>query len=343
MRAMDAATSGSRALPPVGARVVVRHRLPVPDPRTGATLTDVVGLLVHADDEHLLVRTRRGEVGVPLARVTAVKEIPPAPSRRGAPHLALSVDDLQRVMVGAWPPVETAQLGDWLLRAAGGFTRRANSAMTAGDPGIPLDDAVDAAQAWYRERDLAPALTVAGPLGWDLAADPLGGTLLRRGYARRVATMTLTAAVDAVLTSASAAAAGSGGAGAPVTCTDELTDPWFTAYTRYRAAPPGPARAVLAGSPATVFAHVEDRGEVLAIGRLGVAAGWGGLAAMWTAPHARRRGLATAVLRALAAQAREHGVRSLHLQTDADNPTALATYRRHGFVPHHDYVTLHLP
>ncbi|MGG5261040.1 GNAT family N-acetyltransferase [Phycicoccus avicenniae] len=325
-------------VPPVGTRVVVRHRLPVPDPLSGATLTDVVGVLAHSDAEHLLVRTRRGEVAVPRASVTVVKELPPAPSRRGAPHLALSVEDLQRVMVGAWPPVESEHLGDWLLRAAGGFTQRANSVMSAGDPGRSLDAAVDAVEAWYDARGITPALTLAGPVGFALAGDPLGALLLARGYLPRVTTTTFTAAAATV--------AAQGPAPSPdveVSLGRGLTDEWFAAYQGYREAPPGPARAVLTGSPEQVFATARDADGVLGVGRLGIAATWGGIAAMWTAPQARRRGIARALLTRLAGEAHARGVRSLHLQTDTDNAAAQAFYRSAGFVPHHEYVTLRRP
>ena len=193
MRAMDAPEVRPDRDPRVGSRVVVRHRLERPDPLTGATLTDAVGELVADADGILVVRTRRGDVHVPRVMVTAVKEIPPSPSRRGKPHRALSVEDLQRVMVGAWPAMETARLGEWVLRASSGFTQRANSVMTAGSPGIPVPAALDAVERWYAERSLPPNLTVAGPVGFDPADDAVGVEALRRGYAARVATLTLTA------------------------------------------------------------------------------------------------------------------------------------------------------
>ncbi len=340
MRVMEAPTSGSAALPPVGARVVVRHRLPTPDPLTGATSTDVVGDLVRADDERLVVRTRRGTVEVPRSAVTAVKEVPPTPSRRGAPHLALSVEDLQRVMVGAWPAPETQRLGDWLLRSAGGFTHRANSAMTAGDPGLTLPAAVDAVQAWYAARGRPAMLTLAGPVGFDVAVDTLGAELLGRRYTPRVVTATLTAATASVVDAARRRSSTE----LHVTTGTTLDDAWFAAYRGYREAPAGPARAVLTGSPEQVFASATDAaGEVVGIGRLGLAAAWGGVAAMWVAPGARRRGVASTLLTSLAEEAARRGVLSLHLQTDTDNEGALRLYRAAGFVPHHEYVTLRQP
>lgn len=326
-------------VPPVGTRVVVRHRLPAPDPLSGATLTDVVGDLLAADADHLLVRTRRGEVAVPRPSVTVVKELPPRPSRRGAPHLALSVDDLERVMVGAWPAAEGEHLGDWLLRATSGFTHRANSVLTVGDPGTTLDRAVELVEAWYGERGLPSMLTLAGPVGVRPDDDPLGALLLARGYLPRVATSALTAAVDEVLAAVPEPARGR----LRVTTSTTLEDRWFDAYRGYREAPEGPARAVLTGSPEQVFASVEDGDGVVGVGRLGVASTWGGIAAMYVEPRARRQGVASALLRRLAVEAADRGVRSLHLQTDTDNAAAQELYRRAGFVVHHEYTTLTRP
>ena len=135
----------------VGMRAVVRHRL-------DDGLSDALGEVVALDDSSVSVATRRGVRVVPRGAVVAAKEVPPAPSRRGAPHLAPSMGDLQRVMVEGWPPTERAALGGWMLRAAGGFTGRANSVLPLGDPGLPLPEAVLAAERWYAERQLTAAV-----------------------------------------------------------------------------------------------------------------------------------------------------------------------------------------
>lgn len=54
----------------------------------------------------------------------------------------------------AWQPLESEPLGEWTLRAAGGFTRRANSVLPLGDPGIPVPEALARVTSWYAERGL---------------------------------------------------------------------------------------------------------------------------------------------------------------------------------------------
>jgi hypothetical protein len=58
-----------------GTRVVVRYRIE-------GGFTDALGELVQAGPADCVVRTRRGEVSVPLEQVVAAKQVPPAPPRR---------------------------------------------------------------------------------------------------------------------------------------------------------------------------------------------------------------------------------------------------------------------
>ena len=45
------------------------------------------------------------------------------------------IEALERAAARHWQAPETERLGEWLLRAAAGFTGRANSALPLGDPG----------------------------------------------------------------------------------------------------------------------------------------------------------------------------------------------------------------
>ncbi len=69
-----------------------------------------------------------------------------------------TIIDLERMAAAHWRGTEEEWLGDWLLRAAEGFTGRANSALPLGDPGLPLDEALAAVTQWYRARGLPPMI-----------------------------------------------------------------------------------------------------------------------------------------------------------------------------------------
>ena len=344
MRLMSADVSNL----PLGSRVVVRWRLAEPDPATGATLTDAVGTLVARDSDTLQVDTSRGPVTIERSRVTAAKEVPPKPSRRGAAHLALSIEDLQRVMTPAWGAVERATLGDWALRASSGYTQRGNSVVPVGSPGRPLADAVAQVEDWYAARGLPAKFALAGPEGFDPADDPLGALLLARGYRVGSLTLNLTAARETV--------AASDPGGPAVALGSELTPEWLEAYRRTRATVAGATEAVLRDSPRVVFASITPGGGLsqqlglraadaagttpIALARLGIGAGWAGLGAVWTDPAYRGRGLAAHLTAALAAHLRTEDVSLMHLQVEHDNDTAVRLYRRLGFDVHSSYAYL---
>ena len=107
--------------------------------------------------------------------------------RRGAPHLALSIEDLQRVMTPSWGAVERAALGDWALRASAGYTQRGNSVVPVGSPGTPLADAVEATEPGMPRAASQPSSPSPGRQGFDPADDPLGALLLEPRATRRAA------------------------------------------------------------------------------------------------------------------------------------------------------------
>jgi len=76
---------------------------------------------------------------------------------------------LERLAARSWHGLEEEPYGDWLLRAAGGFTGRANSVLVVGDPPAPLEDAVAEVGRWYAARGLRPQAQV--PLPGSEAAD----------------------------------------------------------------------------------------------------------------------------------------------------------------------------
>ncbi|MFE4827566.1 GNAT family N-acetyltransferase [Streptomyces sp. NPDC056672] len=335
----------------VGKRVSVRQ---LTGGGTGAQkFTDTVGVLTSWDKGVLLITRRTGEsVRVPESALVAGKVVPAAPARRRGP--AADFQELARVGARAWQPVESEPLGEWLLRAAGGFTRRANSVLPLGDPGTPLDEALERVRRWYGERGLPAYIQAA--TGAEGTQETLCAELERRGWRRETTTEVRIGALAAIGDQDAGEAAVSrvrldrsiGSIGSIGTDADPDTGAgtgtgagagtgWLRRYQR--SGVPGPhVLHVLAGGPSVWFASVPGPGDVsAAIGRCVVDGRWAGFMAVEVDPAHRREGLATAVMTALARRALEEGASAAWLQVESDNTGARALYDAMGFAVHHRY------
>ena len=96
-----------------------------------------------------------------------------------------TIIELEREAAAHWRGTEEEWLGDWLLRAAEGFTGRANSALPLGDPGMPLDEALATVAQWYRVRGLPPMIAVPTPIAADSPGHALDRHLSQRGWVTR--------------------------------------------------------------------------------------------------------------------------------------------------------------
>lgn len=324
----------------VGERVVVRYRLA---PGEGARATDFIGRLIARNDDFLIVDTKSERVKLIRGNVLAAKEVPPAPTRSGPAHLRVSVDDLERVMTAGWPALAQQGLGDWLLRSSSGFTGRASSVLTIGDSSLPLEQAIDYCEKWYREHDEPPLFQVCGPEGFDLAEHPVGAALRSRGYVagggrddwERILVMTAQAKSIPPLTDESPPVGGDG----------ILRPEWLMAYGEQRDPVPGVTEAVLTGSGGQLFMSVRDpaTGRLVGIARMSISAGWAGIFAVWVHPEHRRAGIAKAMTAAIALAAKDNNMAALFLQVSGNNPTAITLYESLGFVVHHEYTYLGKP
>jgi GNAT superfamily N-acetyltransferase len=310
-------------------RAVVRHRL-------ARGVTDALGDLVAMDADTVSIRTRGGLVVIERADVVAAKEVPPRPSRRGAPHLAISMHDLEQIMVEGWPPVERAELGGWLLRAAAGFTGRANSVMPLGNPGVALSEAVDHCESWYDQRGLRPLFCLFGPEGFAVDEDPLGRELLGRSYEPFNNTVVMTTATRALPPETSDTR------GVRVLLEPAPSQPWWDAFAHRRwpdhsTTTPAAARAVLGGSPDQLFASLEADGAVLGVARVAFGHTWAGVSALYVAQDHRRAGVGVQLIGALADASRARGIRSMYLQVVMANSPARSLFEGLGFNTHHQY------
>ncbi|MFE6420085.1 GNAT family N-acetyltransferase [Streptomyces enissocaesilis] len=305
----------------VGKRVSVRRLNEAGD--TAEKFTDTVGVLTSWDNGVLVITRKSGEgVHIPESSLVAGKIVPSAPARRRGP--AASYEELARVAARAWRPVESERLGEWELRAASGFTRRANSVLPLGDPGMPLDAALTAVRRWYGERGLPAYVQTA--TGAEGTQEMLCAELERRGWEREVTAELWTGGLAPVADRAE---------GAGVVLSREADGAWLSRYGRKGLS--DVALRVLGSGPSVWFATVPGADAPAAIGRCVVDGRWASFAAVEVDPAQRRRGLATAVLGALAQRALDEGASAAWLQVEADNTAARALYTGMGFAAHHAY------
>ncbi|MEU6147051.1 GNAT family N-acetyltransferase [Streptomyces sp. NPDC047081] len=305
----------------VGKRVSVRRRC---EPGvTEEKFTDTVGVLTSWNNGVLLITRKSGEsVRIPESSLVAGKVVPAAPARRRGP--AASYEELARVASRAWRPVESERLGGWELRAAAGFTRRANSVLPLGDPGIPLDEALDVVRRWYGDRGLPAYIQTA--TGAEGTQELLCAELERRGWVREVTAELWVGALAPVADRVAAE---------EVVLSREADEAWLSRYQRKGVSEV--ALQVLGSGPSVWFATVPGADSPAAIGRCVVDGRWASFAAVEVDPALRRRGLATTVMAALAGRALEEGASAAWLQVEEENAGARALYAGMGFGAHHAY------
>ncbi|MGV9816770.1 GNAT family N-acetyltransferase [Streptomyces cellulosae] len=318
----------------VGKRVSVRSL--IEHGPSGEKFSDTVGVLTSWDNGVLRITRKSGEsVRVAESALVAGKVVPAAPARRRGP--AASYEELARVAARGWRPVESERLDEWELRAAAGFTRRANSVLPLGDPGLPLGDALTAVRRWYAARGLPAYVQTA--TGAEGTQELLCAELEQRGWVREVTAELWTGGLARV--------ADLGEDTSGVVLSRDADEAWLARYQRkgvsevaLQVLGGGSAGAPGSGEPSVWFATVPGEpgaSAPTAIGRCVVDGRWAGFAAVEVDPARRREGLATAVMGALAARALEEGASAAWLQVETDNEGARALYDRLGFAPHHAY------
>jgi len=240
---------------------------------------------------------------------------------------------LEAAAFRAWPAAETSTWRGWVLRATEGVTRRANSVWVAGPCGPELDAGIDVVESFYRARNLPAAFQISAAR----ETPALEARLAARGYRQEGVVDVQSAPVGGVVQSRREVAPE-----ISLEVRREVTEDWFDISARqgrYRDVAPTYrallerigdrgryALARIDGTPAAVALLVHDRESEAA-----------GVFAMQTLAPFRRRGLAKALLGAVATEAAERGLGTLYLQVEIDNAAARSLYGRCGFRSHHRY------
>lgn len=237
----------------------------------------------------------------------------------------MTIASLELLAHRTWPCRTEDRLGDWILRAADGFTRRANSCLALGDAGVALHEALERVEQWYRERELEPCFKIVP--GADPRLDPL---LQERGWEIVTPSRTLIRAIGPDLPAPGADFFGT-----------RLPDPdWLRTVSLWDGESPDKARrhAELAlRVPSAGYLRWLTSAGTQAVGMVALEDQNSFLYDVVVHPDRRGRGIGRAFCSAALSWSAQTGARSMALQVLESNTVARALYASLGFIDHHPY------
>ncbi len=225
---------------------------------------------------------------------------------------------IERAAVRAWPAVETRDVDGWLWRYSGGGSQRANSVSALHYRGTDVARTIDEIERLYRSHGAPVRFQVGFPIS---EPDDRDAHLAARGYVIHDQVTTLVKPVDAVSLPTD------------VMLDDEPSQQWMAVYLSNISLDRRPfAAAIIERVPSPrIFAEVRREGETIATA-LGVLHESAVIAeCVGTTASARRRGAASAVMRALESWAVAQGARTIGLQAVTKNLPAQGLYAALGY------------
>lgn len=299
----------------IGKKVSVRLR----DPEGG--FRDILGIL----ETETSIRRKNGLLVEFTPQDVAIWRIvvtPVAKAGRGAP-LSLRIAEIERIASETWPAKEIEYLGDWILRATGKFTRRANSVLALGNPGVNLDEALLRVSDFYISRGLVPMVHVALPTYTELDE-----RLSERGWLGEVHAQVMVADIELDHTNASLLKGWE---------ISELPESEWFALQRDEG-----IEEIVTAVPAH-YVGLRIDGDLIAVGRTASNNGWATLTRLYVREDWRGKGIGKDLVKQLLFIAKNQGISKVFLQVDLRNTGAIALYQGLGFRVHHTYKYLSLP
>ncbi|MET0235308.1 MAG: GNAT family N-acetyltransferase [Kibdelosporangium sp.] len=233
-----------------------------------------------------------------------------------------AITQLESECAAAWPALVEEPLGDWRMRAAGGFTGRANSTLTLGDPGVAIASA------------LTRAIDFALLYGINPCAHVVTGSAAESGIAGQGWVVNKAhpgGAESAVLTGPLTPGSYEGAE------VHDTPPPGWWELVAGSARPTVAQRHVLSSSPGVGYGTLTQDGQLVAAVRGAVVGDLLHVARLAVLPSHRRRGLGSGMLKALYTWAHNNGARRQALQVAEHNTAAIRLYEGFGCVEHHRY------
>lgn len=224
---------------------------------------------------------------------------------------------MERIASATWPAAEQVPLGDWVLRASGKFTMRANSVLALGEPRKEIEDAINEVVTFYEERGLVPTFQIILPLQVDL--DVL---LESKGWTEKIIVHVMVA--DIAIAQLSESQIGTW------QLSTAPSEDWISFQEDED------VRDILERYPA-IYAELKVDNQLIAAGRAAVSQEWTVLTRLLVRPEFRGRGLGKELIDRLLNESIHQGATKSLLQVESKNSAAIALYKKLGFSLHHAY------
>ncbi len=232
---------------------------------------------------------------------------------------------IEHACFAAWPALEEARFEGWLLRAANGLSRRANSANPLGSHSQNLPAILAACEWFYRARSLSVILRL--PSFIDPAIEERARALHYRAEGE---TLVMHTPIDSARAEADVT----------VEISNTPTEDWFHAISRLQDYSPEKfasyRRVVGLMSVPAGYALVRHEGRAVSAAYGAMSDGLLVFESVVTDKDHRGKGHGRRMLAALIAWGRAAGAQGVCLQVQADNP-AVALYAGLGLQPLYRY------
>lgn len=266
---------------------------------------DIVGYLISPSS----LKNRHGEiVEFDPSQIFIWREIKEVArtATSGAPF-SIRVNELERIANETWLAKEQEQVGNWLLRADVGITRRANSALVLGT-GDQIEKIITQMISWYQYRQLIPTVSLIPELHRELDSE-----LDRRGFKKLLD-------LDVMVKESEKFAVDF-----EYLVENKPDQIWMAVHGDQLLEP-------LLNRSESKYLKIFHSGKLAAIGRTSFAKDWAVLSRIWVDENFRGKGYGRKMLQALES---ESVGRKLALQVSTTNINAISLYESAGYFLHH--------
>jgi len=279
---------------------------------------DIVGIL----ESPSTLRHKDGrEITFSQNEIAIYREIIQVPQMagKGAP-LSIRIIELEKLLNSTWSATEQIMHGEWLFRASGKYTMRANSVLPQGaapygEPEKSIDEAIQDVITFYAHRDLEPIFHLPLPLYEELFT-----YLLAHGWREKLRAQVQVADIgiseikpDSILEISTS-------------CNPE----WLSVQGDEQ------LLNLMDKTPARYYILKRDNNPV-AVLRAGIHDDWAVISRLFVKPEYRGLKYSQELMLSVFNNLYSSGITKVALQVDISNGPAMALYKGLGFRKHHEY------